>query len=114
MVKSRHPLKFVKKILKSLLSVLPFLIIASCSSTQFTEYRSDEIIQGQGGAVRTVNGIEIWSDGTPNRKFKIVGVIDDVQNDVGNNGLLPSLIRPSMQNSARDSDLVRETTAHGG
>jgi hypothetical protein len=94
--------------------ILPVLFIASCSSTQFTEYRSNEIIQGQGGAVRTVNGVEIWSDGIPDRKFKIIGVIDDSQRDVINNGVLSGMMQQSMESSARDSDLVNQTKLHGG
>ena len=97
-----------------LLLVLPVLFVASCSSTQYTEYRSNEIIQGQGGAVRTVNGVDIWKDGTPDRKFKIIGVIDDAQNDVIGNGVVSGMMQQSMESSARDSDLASQTKLHGG
>ena len=37
--------------------------------------------EGTGGTKETVEGVDIWRDGTPPRKFKMIGVIDDVRRD---------------------------------
>lgn len=52
-------------------------IICGCANTRYTEYRGDGIIQGKGGSVRTVSGVEIWENGGPNRKYKIIGFAQD-------------------------------------
>lgn len=91
------------------------VFLTSCSSTQFTEYKSSEVYQGRGGSVRTVNGIEIWSVGLPERKFKVIGVVDDTQRDAMNgNGLLTGMLQQSMQSSSRDSHLASQAKVHGG
>lgn len=54
-------------------SVLAF----SACSTSFYPYQGAKPIQGQGGASKTVDGIDLWIEGTPPRKFIIVGVITD-------------------------------------
>ncbi len=60
--------------------ILPIIlatIISGCANTRYTEYRGDGIIQGKGGSVRTVSGVEIWENGEPNRKYKIIGFAQD-------------------------------------
>ena len=37
---------------------------------------SNDVYDGTGGTIRRVNGIDIWANGTPNRKYKIIGIID--------------------------------------
>jgi|SRR5450759_5273467 len=105
----------MNKTLKAILIVLPLLCVVSCSSTQYSDYQGSETLQGRGGAVRTVDGVEIWSNGSPNRKFKIIGVIEDTQRDTMNgNGLLTGPMQQPMQSSARDSHLAKQTKLHGG
>ena len=60
--------------------ILPIILanmICGCANTRYTEYRGDGIIQGKGGSVRTVSGVEIWENGEPNRKYKIIGFAQD-------------------------------------
>jgi hypothetical protein len=37
---------------------------------------------GQGGAAKTINGVDIWQIGTPPRKFQIIGFIEDSRPEV--------------------------------
>jgi hypothetical protein len=39
--------------------------------------------EGDGGAKRTVEGVDFWSDGAPPRKFKLVGYITDRRQKTG-------------------------------
>jgi hypothetical protein len=59
------------------LTIFSTTLIFGCANTRYTEYRGDGIIQGKGGSVRTVSGVEIWENGEPNRKFKILGFAED-------------------------------------
>ena len=58
-------------------------LLAGCASVT-TEYKAFEgvragILEGKGGAKVVVDGMEIWDDGEPPRKFKILGFIDDTR-----------------------------------
>lgn len=50
--------------------------LVSCE-TKFTEYRGQGTIQGPGGTVRVVDGIDFWDSGVPDRKCRIMGVLED-------------------------------------
>jgi hypothetical protein len=99
------------KILRASLIVLPLILVTSCSSTKFTEYEDGKTMQGTGGAVRIVDGIEIWTDGSPFRKFKVIGVISHSAGPHPR-GLI-GMMMPS-SSSPSDSQLAKAAKAHGG
>jgi hypothetical protein len=113
---------YMSNVLKYALLTLAVLLVVSCSSTspKFTEYRSDNVMQGQGGSVQTIDGIEVWSDGAPNRQFKVIGIIDIAQNHGhgqtgrGLIGKVAQLTQSSPDEQSVDEQLVSETKAHGG
>lgn len=49
---------------------------AGCATTEVNEFRAapgQEILEGKGGAVKVVNGMEVWLDGgSPPRAFRII------------------------------------------
>jgi hypothetical protein len=93
-----------------ILSTLFLVVMTGCAlynHTEFVEYRGPSDFQGQGGTVRTVDGIDIWQTGTPNRKYKVLGVIDQSHYD---NHSLISMIA----SATKDSDLIKLVKAHGG
>lgn len=58
-------------------------LLAGCASVT-TEYEAFEgvrsaTVEGKGGAKILVDGMEIWIDGEPPRKFKIIGFIDETR-----------------------------------
>jgi len=82
-----------------LLAVLLVTILAtSCSTTNFTEYRGQGVVEGKGGTVRVVEGIDFWENGEPDRKYRILGVIDDSRGDglisrLGKDGAIAKVAR---------------------
>ena len=95
-------------------------LAASCSSTstKFTPYKDNTVFLGQGGAVQSVNGIEFWMDGSPDRKFKIIGVIA-LKQEKGQKLPLPGMLNQLFQlsqlaESSPESHLASEAKAHGG
>jgi hypothetical protein len=108
---------------KTIITVfLGFLVclLVSCSSTStnFTAYKENTIFLGHGGAVRSVNGIEFWMDGSPDRKFKIIGVIA-IKQGGGQRLPLPGMLNtitqlPQLAQSSPESHLASEAKAHGG
>jgi hypothetical protein len=47
------------------------------STIEYNDYQGGEIVEGTGGTLKKVNGIDFWDNGTPNRKYKVIGIIDD-------------------------------------
>lgn len=94
------------KIITMAASFTSALLLAGCAFST-TEYKAFEgkqgaIMEGNGGSKVVVDGMEIWDDGEPPRKFKILGFIDDNRAS----DLLPI-------SSLRD-DVVEEARKAGG
>ena len=101
-----------------IISLIIFVFIAvSCSSTStgFTAYKDNTVFLGHGGAVRSVNGIELWTDGSPDRKFRIIGVVS-MKQEKGHSLPLPGMLNtlPQLAQSSPESHLASEAKAHGG
>jgi len=78
------------------------ILLASCATTNFTEYHDQNIIQGKGGTVRVVEGIDFWEKGEPDRKYRILGVIDDSRHEGVNFQFI------------KDRDIALDARKHGG
>lgn len=63
-------------------------LLAACAQTNYQVYegRSDKIVDGQGGTKQVIDGYEVWDNGTPPRRYKVLGVttIEDFDNVFGN------------------------------
>jgi len=51
------------------------VLLCGCSSAKFTESHGLGVLRGSGGEVRSVDGIDIWENGEPARKFEILGSV---------------------------------------
>jgi hypothetical protein len=78
------------------------MLIVSCGTTTFTEYRGPSLVEGKGGTVRNVGGIEFWENGDPNRKYRILGVINDSRDE------------GAIARSSRDGSIAKITRERGG
>jgi hypothetical protein len=60
---------------KKLLATTLLLILSGCASIDYQPFegRADAVWEGQGGSKLVVNGIDFWDNGSPPRKFKVVG-----------------------------------------
>jgi hypothetical protein len=77
------------------------LLLFGCA-TDYYPYQGGSPMVGQGGAAKTINGVDIWQIGTPPRKFQIIGFIEDSRP-----GGPPSMAQ-------RDGALATVAKAHGG
>lgn len=55
------------------------LLLAGCSSTEYYSYQGSGQLIGQGGASMRMNNVDLWINGSPPRKFYILGYIQDVR-----------------------------------
>lgn len=73
---------------------------AGCANTEFKTFEGrSNVVDGKGGTKVVVDGMEIWDNGEPPRKFKVLGIIDDERPG----GLIPmSQLRGDMVKKARE------------
>jgi hypothetical protein len=91
----------------SMVFVATFLL-CGCSSPKFTKYPGMGVLQGSGGEVRSVDGIDIWEHGEPARKYEILGSVDGIPHG-------PKLGRLSrLFSQDRDSAIAKVAKDHGG
>ncbi len=52
-------------------------VLAGCATTNYQvwEGRAPQVLEGQGGTKDIVDGVELWNDGTPPRRFQVMGVV---------------------------------------
>jgi len=79
------------------------LILAGCSTTDFQSWEGrNSVIEGRGGTKKVVDGMDVWTNGDPPRRFRVLGVIDDDR--LG--GIIP-MTRPQ-------HDIVKKAREQGG
>lgn len=92
--------------MKKAIAVVMFLaasLLAGCATTEYKAYEGKgNVIDGNGGTKVVVDGMEIWDNGEPPRKFKILGIIDDQRPG----GLIPM--------AQLRGDMVKKARAAGG
>ncbi len=67
------------KIVHLIACFIVITVMVGCASTDYSAFEGGRVIEGSGGAKKTVDGMDIWRDGSPPRKFKIIGIIDDTR-----------------------------------
>jgi len=54
------------------------LFCTACASTDFQAWEGrNNVIEGSGGTKKVVDGVDVWTNGDPPRRFRILGIIDD-------------------------------------
>jgi hypothetical protein len=52
-------------------------LLVGCATTNFKVYEGPSTFEGKGGTKAMVEGMEIWDNGEPPRKFKVLGIVED-------------------------------------
>lgn len=91
------------KKLVAFLVVLTASFMAGCATTEYKSFEGkDNLFEGKGGTKVVIDGMELWDNGEPPRKFKVLGIIDDERPG----GLIPM--------AQLRSDMVGKARAAGG
>jgi len=86
------------------------IFLTSCAlynQTAYTEYHESPAITGHGGTMTVVDGIEVWTAGEPNQRFKVLGVIS--QSHYDNGGALSMLA-----GATKGSELINTAKKYNG
>lgn len=99
-----------------LLALVLLTVLCAGCSTNYYPYSGSGIYQGRGGASKNVDGVDIWLDGTPPRKFKIIGYITDSRHSGRISlALRDSALAAAAKNNGGDGILLKaeQTTFYG-
>jgi hypothetical protein len=54
------------------------LLCPSCTTTDFQSWEGrNSVVEGHGGTRKVVDGMDVWTQGDPPRRFQVLGIIED-------------------------------------
>jgi hypothetical protein len=78
-------------------------VLFGCATPdRFSVMADGKVMEGTGGTRHSVEGIDIWRAGSPPRKYKVIGTIDDVRH------------RSLLGMGGFEKDLAATAHGHGG
>ena len=67
--------------------VLAFVLLsvsATAAALDFTRfYGRDAVVEGRGGEMRQIEGVDYWTNGDPPRRYEVIGYIEDRRHATG-------------------------------
>jgi hypothetical protein len=71
-----------------------FAILVGCATVDYQQYEGrNNLYEGEGGTKVTVDGIDFWANGTPPRKYSILGsVVSEIGSGYGDEALIRSAV----------------------
>ena len=88
--------------MKKIICLAALTVVFAACATDYYTYSGSQVYQGQGGASKNINGVDLWIVGTPPRKYYIIGYITDSRPG----GPIPM--------ARRNSDMAEKAKKHGG
>lgn len=92
------------------------IALVGCGTSTFQPYegRSDKIVEGEGGTKEIIGGYEFWDNGTPPRRYKVLGVstVEDQDNPVGRQ-LIRMAMADQIKQAGGDAAVVVDGFAQG-
>lgn len=69
-------------------------ILAGCATVDFQPYEGkNNLYEGEGGTKVVVNGIDFWANGSPPRKYSIIGMVaSEIGSGVGDEAIIRSSV----------------------
>ena len=97
-------------------ALLAVVLLNACAQTDYQVYEGrsgPQIIEGIGGTKQIIDGYEVWDNGTPPRRYQVLGVtsIEDFDNVFGNQRIRSAL---ASQIKAAGGDAAVVVDAMGG
>ena len=83
--------------------MLAFTLVG-CATVDFQPYEGkNNLYEGEGGTKVVVNGIDFWANGSPPRKYSIIGmVVSEIGSGYGDEGIIRSSVASEVKK--RDGD----------
>ena len=84
--------------------MLAFTLVG-CATVDFQPYEGkNNLYEGEGGTKVVVDGIEFWANGSPPRKFSIIGmVVSEIGSGVGDEAMIRSSVAGEVKEQGGDA-----------
>jgi hypothetical protein len=92
-------------------------ILAGCATVDFQPYEGkNNLYEGEGGTKVVVDGIEFWANGSPPRKYSIIGmVVSEIGSGYGDEALIRSAVASEVKKKGGDAAVqVNNNSAFAG
>ena len=79
--------------------------LAGCATVDFQPYEGkNNLYEGEGGTKVVVDGIDFWANGSPPRKYSIIGmVVSEIGSGVGDEAIIRSSVAGEVKKQGGDA-----------
>lgn len=80
-------------------------VLAGCATVDFQPYvGKNNLYEGDGGTMLVVDGVEFWANGSPPRKYSIIGMaVSEIGSGVGDEAIIRSSVAPEVKKRGGDA-----------
>jgi hypothetical protein len=87
------------------LATLAFLLVASCATVDYQPYEGrNNLYEGRGGTKVVVDGVDFWANGTPPRRYSVIGVVtSEIGSGYGDETIIRSTVAQTVKEKGGDA-----------
>ena len=103
--------------MRFIISLMLTAILVGCATVDFQPYEGkNNLYEGEGGTKVVVDGIDFWANGSPPRKYSIIGmVVSEIGSGVGDEALIRSAAASEIKKRGGDAAMqVNNNSAFAG
>ena len=91
--------------MRLIIFVLIAFTLAACATVDFQPYEGkNNLYEGEGGTKVVVDGIDFWANGSPPRKYSIIGmVVSEIGSGVGDEAIIRSSVAGEVKKQGGDA-----------
>ena len=91
--------------MRFIISILLACTLAGCATVDFQPYEGkNNLFEGEGGTKVVVDGIDFWANGSPPRKYSIIGmVVSEIGSGVGDEAIIRSSVAGEVKKQGGDA-----------
>lgn len=91
--------------MRLIIFIMLALAIAGCATVDYQPYEGkNNLYEGEGGTKVVVDGIDFWANGSPPRKYSIIGmVVSEIGSGVGDESIIRSSVAGEVRKQGGDA-----------
>ena len=91
--------------MRFIISTMLVFALAGCATVDFQPYEGkNNLYEGEGGTKVVVDGIDFWANGSPPRKYSIIGmVVSEIGSGVGDEAIIRSSVAGEVKKQGGDA-----------
>lgn len=96
---------FQEKFMRFIIFITLAFALAGCATVDFQPYEGkNNLHEGEGGTKVVVDGIDFWANGSPPRKYSIIGmVVSEIGSGVGDEAIIWSSVAGEVKKQGGDA-----------